>query len=320
MARQYLIGAALLIALIVFPVISPWATVILTVALCEGLAALGILVLLRAGQVSFGHGLFFAFSAYVVAFMAAASFGHEVLLLVPIATAASGLVAAIVGLFIVRYRAIFFGMLNLAISMVFFSLLEKLFSVTGGADGKRVPRPTLAGMTLDRETFEFWMFYITLALAVVAALGVARYLVSPGGKALEAIKSNETRLEYLGVSSRKVLYGAYLLSGLLAGLGGAIIALVSGHVTPELAYWVRSGEFVFIAILGGVGGVAGPFLGALMFQIIRGYAAVHAPETWHAVLGVMLLVIIFFAPSGLYGLIAGRKRAAAATSGEEGGR
>ncbi|OYW59328.1 MAG: branched-chain amino acid ABC transporter permease, partial [Bosea sp. 12-68-7] len=182
MARQYLIGAALLIALIVFPLISPWATVILTVALCEGLAALGILVLLRAGQVSFGHGLFFAFSAYVVAFMAAAKVGHEVLLLVPIATAASGLVAAIVGLFIVRYRAIFFGMLNLAISMVFFSLLEKLFSVTGGADGKRVPRPTLAGLTLDRETFEFWMFYITLALAVVAALGVARYLVSPGGK------------------------------------------------------------------------------------------------------------------------------------------
>jgi ABC-type branched-subunit amino acid transport system permease subunit len=237
MSRQLIIGALVVAALIVFPLLSPWSTVILTVALCEGLAALGILILLRAGQVSFGHGLFFAFSAYVVAFMAAAKFGHEVLLLVPIATAASGL---------------------------------------------------------------------------VAALAVARYLVSPGGKALEAIKSNETRLEYLGVSSRKVLYGAYLASGLLAGLGGAIIALVSGHVTPELAYWVRSGEFVFIAILGGVGGVAGPFLGALMFQIIRGYAAVYAPETWHAVLGVMLLVIIFFAPSGLYGLIAGRKPAVAA--------
>ncbi len=308
MARQYLIGACLLAALVVFPLLSPWSTVILTVALCEGLAALGIMVLLRAGQVSFGHGLFFSFSAYVVAFMAAARFGHEVLLLVPIATLASGVMAALVGLFVVRYRAIFFGMLNLAISMVFFSLLEKLFSVTGGADGKRVLRPTLAGMPLERESFEFWMFYITLALSVVAALFVARYLLSPGGKALEAIKSNETRLEYLGVSSRKVLFGAYLLSGLLAGLGGAVIALVSGHVTPELAYWVRSGEFVFIAILGGVGGVAGPFLGALTFQIIRGYAAVYAPETWHAVLGVMLLVIIFFAPSGLYGLILGKTR------------
>lgn len=310
MRRQILVGAGLLVALVVFPLVSPWATVILTVALCEGLAALGILVLLRAGQVSFGHGLYFAFAAYVVAFLAAAKFGHEVLLLVPIGTAASGLLAALVGLFVVRYRAIFFGMLNLAISMVFFSLLEKLFSVTGGADGKRVPRPTLAGLTLEREAFEFWMFYITLALAALAATFVARYLVSPGGKALEAIKSNETRLEYVGVSSRKVLFGAYLLSGLLAGLGGAIIALVSGHVTPELAYWVRSGEFVFIAILGGVGGVAGPFLGALMFQIIRGYAAVYAPETWHSVLGVMLLVIIFFAPSGLFGLLAGRKRAA----------
>ena len=100
------------------------------------------------------------------------------------------------------------------------------------------------------------------------------------------------------------------------GTGGAIIALVSGHVTPELAYWVRSGEFVFIAILGGIGGVAGPFLGALMFQIIRGYAAVYAPETWHAVLGIMLLVIIFFAPAGLYGIVAGRSR----PQREEGGR
>lgn len=311
MTRQLVIGAGLLVALIVFPLLSPWSTVILTVALCEGLAALGILVLLRAGQVSFGHGLYFAFSAYVVAFMAAARFGHEVLVLVPVATAASGLLAALVGLFIVRYRAIFFGMLNLAISMVFFSLLEKLFSITGGADGKRVPRPTLFGVSFERAEFELWIFYITLGLAVLAAIAVARYLASPGGKALEAIKSNETRLEYLGVSSRKVLFGAYLLSGLLAGLGGAVIALVSGHVTPELAYWVRSGEFVFIAILGGAGGVVGPFLGALMFQVIRGYAAVYAPETWHAVLGVMLLVIIFFAPQGLYGLMIGRKRAGA---------
>ncbi|WP_332685080.1 branched-chain amino acid ABC transporter permease [Bosea sp. (in: a-proteobacteria)] len=308
MARQLVLGAALIIALAIFPLFSPWSTVILTVALCEGLAALGIMVLLRAGQVSFGHGLFFSFSAYVVAFMAAAKLGHEALILIPVATAASGLLAAVVGLFIVRYRAIFFGMLNLAISMVFFSLLEKLFSITGGADGKRVPRPTLAGMEFGREQFELWTFYITLALCLVAALFVARYLVSPGGKALEAIKSNETRLEYLGVSPRKVLFGAYLLSGLLAGLGGAIIALVSGHVTPELAYWVRSGEFVFIAILGGIGGVAGPFLGALMFQIIRGYAAVYAPETWHAVLGIMLLAIIFLAPAGLYGILTGSRR------------
>ncbi|MGW9331360.1 branched-chain amino acid ABC transporter permease [Bosea sp. NPDC055594] len=313
MVRQLVLGAALLVALALFPLFSPWSTVILTVALCEGLAALGIMVLLRAGQVSFGHGLFFSFSAYTIAFMAAAKLGHEALILIPVATAASGLLAAIVGLFIVRYRAIFFGMLNLAISMVFFSLLEKLFPITGGADGKRVPRPTLAGMEFGREQFELWIFYITLGLCLVAALFVARYLTSPGGKALEAIKSNETRLEYLGVSPRKVLFGAYLLSGLLAGLGGAVIALVSGHVTPELAYWVRSGEFVFIAILGGIGGVAGPFLGALMFQIIRGYAAVYAPETWHAVLGVMLLAIIFFAPAGLYGIATGSRR-------KEGGR
>ena len=80
MVRQLVLGAALLIALALFPLFSPWSTVILTVALCEGLAALGIMVLLRAGQVSFGHGLFFSFSAYTVAFMAAAKLGHEALI------------------------------------------------------------------------------------------------------------------------------------------------------------------------------------------------------------------------------------------------
>jgi branched-chain amino acid transport system permease protein len=308
---RLIVGAALLLALAVFPLVSPWTTTILTVALCEGLAALGILVLLRAGQVSFGHGLYYAVAAYTVAFMAGARFGHDVLILVPAATLASGLVALVVGVFVVRYRYIFFGMLNLAVSMVFYSLLEKLFSITGGGDGKRVPRPTLAGMTLERAEFELWMFYGSLVLAAIAALMVTRYLASPLGKALDAIKSNETRLEYLGVSAKSVLLVAYVVSGLLAGLGGALMALVTGHVTPELAYWVRSGEFVFIAILGGAGGVAGPFLGALVYELVRTYASAIAADMWHAILGIVLLAIIFFAPNGLIGLLAGRTRAGA---------
>ena len=311
MRRQLLIGSALLAGLVLLPLVSPWSTVILTIALCDGLAALGILVLLRAGQVSFGHGLFYAVSAYAVAFMAGARFGGEALVVVPAAVAIAGLTALVVGIFVVRYRDIFFGMLNLALSMVFYSLLEKLFSITGGGDGKRVPRPTLAGITLERADFEFWMFYATLAAAVMAALLIARYLASPLGKALEAIKSNETRLEYLGVSGRRVLLIAYVASGVLAGLGGAVAALVSGHVTPDLAYWVRSGEFVFVAILGGAGGVAGPFLGALVFELVRGYAAAYAAEFWQAILGIALLIIIFFAPGGLIGLVTGKARAGA---------
>ena len=98
MARQLVFGLALIAALAVFPLLSPWSTVILTVALCEGLAALGIMVLLRAGQVSFGHGLFFSFSAYAVAFLAAAKVGHEALILIPVATRIVGpLIGAVTG-------------------------------------------------------------------------------------------------------------------------------------------------------------------------------------------------------------------------------
>lgn len=310
MTRSLVIGAALFCALSAVPLISPWSTVMLTVALCQGLAALGIMVLLRAGQVSFGHGLYFAAGAYTAAFMAA-GVGADVALLVPAGTVVSVGISLLIGVFVVRYRYIFFGMLNLAVSMVAYSLLEKLFSITGGGDGKRVPRPTLAGAALERAEFEVWMFYLTLAVAVIAALCTGRYLASPLGKALDAIKTNETRLEYLGVSSRQVLLIAYAISALLTGLGGSVLALVLGHVTPELAYWVRSGEFVFIAVLGGAGGVAGPFLGALAYELVRGYAASYAAEMWHAILGIVLLVIIFFAPQGLVGLLSGtRKRAA----------
>lgn len=308
MKREFVLGLLLLVLLIVLPLLSPWSTVMLTVALCEGLTALGIVVLLRAGQVSFGHGLFYATSAYAVAFLAATSFGGEVLLLIPVAVLVSAILSLLVGFFVVRYRYIFFAMLNLAFSMVLYSLLEKLFSLTGGGDGKRVPRPTLAGVAFERAEFELIMFYGTLAGSVVAALLVARYMASPLGKALEAIKSNETRLEYLGVSSRSVLLFAYVVSAVLAGLGGAIQALMIGHVTPELAYWVRSGEFVFIAILGGAGGVAGPFLGALVYEAIRTNAAAYVAEMWQLILGAVLLVIILFAPGGLIGLVRARKR------------
>jgi branched-chain amino acid transport system permease protein len=292
----------LLGAIIALPRIAPWTEVILTLALAKGLAVLGIIVLLRAGQVSFGHAMFMTISAYCAAFIARALAGGELLTLLLAGAVSSALAGLVIGLFVVRYRYIFFGMLNLAFSMVLYSILEKFFYITGGSDGLRVPRPSVLGIELERAAFETLLFYLTIALSAGAGYVVYRYLRSPLGQALAALKTNETRLEYLGISARRVLLIAYMISAVLAGLGGTLLAVAQGLVTPEYGYWVRSGELVFIAILGGAETVVGAFIGALVYEFVRLYAAASYADYWQFILGAVLLVIILYASRGLIGL------------------
>jgi branched-chain amino acid transport system permease protein len=281
---------------------APWLKFVLTIALAKGIAVLGIMLLLRAGQVSFGNALYIAAAAYAVAFLAPVM--PDALLLLPAGALASALVGLAVGLFVARYREIFFGMLNLALSMVFYSLLEKLYHITKGTDGIRVEIPSVLGVGLARESYEWAMFAIALGLAIGFGLFARAYLASPMGQALSAIKTRETRLEFMGVPARRVLLAAYVLSALMGGCAGAIIAMTTRHVTPLLAYWTTSGELVFIAILGGAGGALGPFLGAVAYELVRIYAAASFADAWQAILGTVLLLVILFAPGGLWGMLA----------------
>lgn len=290
-------GAAGVLAAAAF---APWLKFVLTVALAKGLAVMGILLLLRAGQVSFGHALYMAIGAYTVAFLRPVV--SELFVLVLAAAAAALSVGVAIGLFVARYRDIFFGMLNLAFSMVFHSLLEKLYAITKGTDGIRVLRPTIAGLALDRVPYEWTVLGFSLAAALGLGWLAARFLLSPVGEALAAIKTRETRLEFAGLSARNVLLVAYAASAALGGLAGGLVACTTLHVTPHLAYWTQSGELVFIAILGGGGSIVGPYLGAIVYELVRVYAAAALPDAWQMVLGAVLLGIILFASRGLWGL------------------
>jgi branched-chain amino acid transport system permease protein len=296
------LGAAAALILVAWA--APWLKFVLTVALAKGIAVLGILLLLRAGQVSFGHSMFLAVGAYTVAFIAPAM--PEALLLLPLGALLAGLLGLVIGLFVVRYRDIFFGMLNLALCMVLYSLLEKLYALTKGTDGIRVSGLTFAGITPDRETQEWVMFGLALVLAIGFGLLVRAYLASPMGRALAGIKTRETRLEFMGVSARRVLLFAYVMSAVMGGVGGTLVAMTTRHVTPQLAYWTSSGELVFIAILGGAGSALGPFLGATAFELVRVYAAAAVADAWQMILGGVLLAVILFAPGGLWGMLTSR--------------
>lgn len=298
------IGAALL--LLGLGTGLPWLKIPLILALCYGLAALGIVVLLRGGQISFGHAMYACVSGYVVAFLGHRFPGLDGAFLIILGTLASLVMGMVIGAFVVRYREIFFGMLNLAISMVLFTALGKFYTLSGGTDGLRISRPELFGQVLERDHFESCLLVLALVLSLLVVYGVQCYLRSSSGQALAAIKTNETRLEYLGISAKQVLWRGYVLSATLCGLSGALFGLSQGLVTPEMGYWLRSGEFVFIAILGGSGHAVGAFVGALLYEFLKMYAAVFVSGAWQLLLGSTLIVIIYFLPSGLTGLL--RKR------------
>ncbi len=273
--------------------------IFLTLCMAKSLAVLGVLILLRADQVSFGHAMYFAIGAYAAAFLSSQFRGVDLALLILAALAASTLAGLIVGVFVTRYRGIFFGMINLAFSMVFFSVLEKAFHLTGGSDGMRIRRPTFLGFEFKRAEFDLLIYYVALGLAALCFWLVWRYLRSPLGEALRAVKSNETRLEYLGLSAKRVLLIGYVASAALCGLGGGLMGIVQGLATPDYAFWTRSSELVFIAVLGGPGHVAGAFAGTLIFDMVRTFAASLLEDSWQLILGVTLIVIILWAPGGL---------------------
>ena len=294
------VGAAIALAA---GLMFPWMKVPIIVGLCYGLAALGVTVLMRAGQVSFGHAMYACVAGYTVAFLARAFPHLDGVLLIFCGMVASLIAASVIGVFVVRYREIFFGMLNLALSMVLYSVLGKFYEYTGGTDGLRLERPTFLGLTFDRGGYETALLVAALVMSLVLGWLVQRYFGSATGEALAGIKTNETRLEYLGLSARYILWNGYMVSAALVGLSGALFVLLQGLVTPELGYWVRSGEFIFIAILGGSAHALGAFMGAVVFQIIQIFGTILFAGTWKILLGATLIVVIIVAPMGITGML-----------------
>lgn len=304
-SHALLLFAVILGVLACVPLAPEWMQFVLTLAIAKGFVALGVAILLRAGLISLGHAMFYAIGAYAIAFVAQAGITDFIGLLL-IGILVSALAGLVVGAFLVRYRAIFFAMLNLAISMVLYALLSKMYDLTGGSDGMSLATPTFFGIALDKPSFDTVLYYISLALMVGLGYLVQRYWRSPLGHALSAIHTNELRLEYLGVPARGVLLIAYVISAALAGVGGVITACAIGHVLPDFAYWTQSAHFVLVAVLGGIGGGAGPFVGSFFLELLHS-ASVNITDAWNLITGVALIAVIIFLPSGLYGLI--RRRA-----------
>jgi ABC-type branched-subunit amino acid transport system permease subunit len=305
--RSSLVGGMVAFALLaLLPLfLSDWIVFLLALALAKGAVVLGVVLLLRGGLISFGHGLYFAVGAYTVAFLANRFSIGEALVALPLAMVISGLLAAALGLLLTRFRGIYFAMLSLALSMIVYTVLIKFYDFSGGTDGLSVRGFSLAGVTPVHSGLV--KYYLVLVLTACAAYVGARFLASPLGYLMQAVRYNEIRIEYLGASASHAILASYIISGAISGIGGALVAYLVGQVSPELAYWVASGDFVFVAVLGGTGSVFAPWIGSVVFELVKNYAVKFSPSTWQLTLGVFLLLVIYFQPQGLWGLLTRRR-------------
>ena len=295
-------------ALALVPMVAPayYATLLIPF-FAYAIALLGFNLLFGyGGLLSFGHAMFLGLGAYGTAVLAGVYGLRSFEAVLLIVTLVSALLAVPIGLLCVRYVGIFFGMLTLAFGMLFHAFLFKFYHVTGGDSGMRVPRLNILGLELAQyNKFEFLagpFYYYCLVLLVLACLLMWRIVHSPFGLHLMALRDNAQKAQCLGVRVRQFRLAAFVISAAFAAVGGVILGFRVGVADPELVHWTRSGELVFMTVLGGFASFLGPVAGALAFTILHDQLQTIT-QYWRFVLGVILAVIVIGFPRGIAGLI-----------------
>jgi branched-chain amino acid transport system permease protein len=296
-------------------VVSPYYATLIITMLAFSIALLGLNLLFGyGGLLSLGHAMFMAIGAYSVAWLGSGlgikSFELQLLLAVMV----GGSAAAIIGLMCVRYTTIFFSMLTLAFGMIFHSFLFKFYELTGGETGISVARPSLLGFAfakMSKTAFLIGPFYWYVLVLFIGMLALMAVIVrSPYGLALQAMRDNPRKTEFLGVPILKVRYVAFVISAIYCAVGGAIMAVSIGAADPDLAFWTQSGNLVFILVLGGLGQMYGSIVGSIVFTMLQDALMAHT-QYWRFALGALLALIIIFSPQGIVGLLSqtfGRRR------------
>jgi len=289
-------------------VLPKWLVNYVHVSMGTGLVALGVMIQMRAGLVSFGQGLYFCVGGYAAGMMAKFYGITDFFVLLAVGILAALVLSALLGFLLRRYREIFFAMLSLAVSMILFGMLSSVEEL-GSTDGFNLPTASFLGWNPTGETARLTLYTLTCVIAIGCAIALNRFLKSPIGYINEAIRENELRVEYLGTSAHKAVHITYVLAAVVSAIGGVLWALPLGHVDPEMTNWTTSGQFVFVSILSGTGNIAAPMIGTFLLEIVRVYAVEISPNTWQMILGTVMLLTIIFLPEGLWSLIARKKKA-----------
>jgi len=296
--RTMLLATAVMtVALVLAPVLGVYP-VFLMKALCFALFACAFNLLIGfGGLLSFGHAMFLGSAGYVCAH-AAKEWGWPPEFAILAGTFAAAVMGVVVGLLAIRRQGIYFAMITLALAqMVFFFCLQAPF--THGEDGiQAVPRGKLFGLIDLSNTLV--MYYVVLAIFLAAFLLIFRIVHSPFGQVLKAIRENEPRAVSLGYDAEKYKLLAFILSATLAGLAGATKAIVFQLASLTDVHWTMSGEVVLMTLLGGMGTIFGPVVGAFTIIGLENYLAGFG--SWVTVItGVIFVICVLAFRRGIVG-------------------
>lgn len=297
----------------------PFTITLMTRAAVFALAAVGLNIALGlGGLVSFGHAVFFGLGGYSMGILAYHAQSYSPLIEVPfliegtksmpiiwlVAVLVSTLAAWCIGVLSLRTGGVYFIMITLAFGQMFYYFAIS-WSAYGGEDGLSIyVRNGFPGLnTLDPIQY----YGLCLVLLSAALFGAHRLAKSPFGLALGAVRQVPQRVETVGLDGRRLKLVAFVISGAITGLAGALFADLNRFVSPTMFSWQLSGEIMVFIIIGGVGRLFGPVVGALVFVGLEHWLG-GLSDYWHIYLGLLLLLIVLFGRGGLIGMLAGREK------------
>lgn len=296
-----------LAALAAFPIVSPppYFLSTLTEVLIFGIFAMSLDLLLGyTGLASFGHAAFFGVGAYAAGLVAMRT-GPNMLFTMTAALAICAILALAIGFFSIRTTGVFFLMLTLAFSQMVYAIVHQWSWLTGGSNGLAgIPRPDISLLSLTIEFYDATSFYyVALGFFIVSLLLLKRIVDSPFGHVLLGIRENEGRMRAIGYNTRNFKLAAFVIAGVFGGLSGVLYSYFNGFISPTELYWTMSGQVLVMVIIGGVGTLIGPVLGAGTILVLQNIVSSNT-ERWPTIMGLLFIAFVLVARNGITGLLA----------------
>ena len=261
------------------------------------------LIMGYGGMISFGHAVFLGIGAYVVGICAE----HEIVsgfIQWPLALLTCGVFALIFGAISLRTRGVYFIMITLALAQMMYFLGVSLDRY-GGDDGLPLAEPSYFSGLIDLSEKNS-LYYLVFALLLLCLWICKRLVNSRFGMVIQGARSNEARMEAIGFPTYRYKLTAFVIAGVMAGLAGILLANHTDFVNPDMMHWTRSGDLIIMVLLGGMGSLAGPIVGALVFILLE-EALSGITEYWQLIFGPFLILVVLFARGGLLGFLEKRQ-------------
>ena len=317
-------GRAFFQLLILFIIVLLWPIIIPLIGGYDGLAiemvifaifAMGFNILLGyTGILSFGHAAFFGLAGYAMGLILI-HLKIPILLGMLFGVALSAVTAILIGLLIIRKTGIYFAMLTIAFGQMFFFIASRWKDFTGGEDGlTNIPRDVIGipGFFSVPIIEPLQFYYFVVVIFIVAAVVKYRLIHSHFGQVLKAIRENETRARMVGYNVQRYKLASFIISAIYAAVAGTLYGLFLNYMFPQTLDWIRSGDVVIMALVGGMGTFFGPIIGAGVIVALRVlisiYAKIEGLVFWQLFMGIIFLIFVLFFPKGIWGFFQRREQ------------